>query len=164
MRRFENYDIPSNLEGLVISPGGVASTSIMEHVQTFININDAGDRDGLKHRPKPSSRLDRDLPVLLVVGDSHQIVQSLERRGYLPHPAIRLGCWAYFIAPRRLRVERLCRAINRQKRTWSRRGESTLILEFDELWDRSSEIADLFGITNHGFLDDFPQRKQRFTG
>ena len=162
-RHFQNYEVPTDVHGLIVSPGGVASTSIMEHVGRFVKINDTGDRDGLKHRPKPSSKLAPDVPVLLIVGDSSRITISLERRGYLPHQAIRLGCWTYFSVPSRFRAARLASAIARQRRLWSRRPHATLVLEFDKLWERPDEIAALFGIRDRAFHTDFPQREPRFT-
>lgn len=160
-RRFGNYDPPTHLDGLVISPGGVASTSVMEHIQKFININDAGDRDGLKHRPKPPSKKSRSIPVLFVSGDTKTIIPSLERRGYLPHQAIRLGCWTYFIVPRRFRIKVLSKAIRQQRQRWSDRGAPILVVDFDDIWDRSAAIAELFAISDIRFWDDFPPRKAR---
>ena len=160
-RRFGSYETPSTLEGLVISPGGVASTSVMEYVQTFVNINDAGDRDGLKHRPKPPAKQSQSIPVLLITGSAETIIPSLERRGYLPHQAIRLGCWTYFIVPRRFRQAKLSKAIERQKRRWSHHKGPILLVEFEDLWDHASDIANLFKISDMRFSSEFPKRKGR---
>ena len=160
-RRRGNYTLPDEIEGLVISPGGVASTSVMDHLAKYLTINDSGDRDGLKHRPRPPRSSRSDLRVMLIIGPTDEIITSLEARGYLPHQAIRLGSWLYFLAPPGQRPRLLAKAIANQRRWWEQSSYRVLVVHFDNLWTSKSKIAAMFDITDPKFLDEFPPRRQR---
>ena len=68
--RVANYTFSLNLDAVIVSPGGVASTALMEYVGQFVHVNSPGDRDTLKHRPKPPRHPAKQIPALLITGDS----------------------------------------------------------------------------------------------
>ena len=159
--RFAKYAVPEDIDAVVVSPGGVATTTIIKHFERFMQVNDAGNRDLLKHRIKPPSGPSRDVPALLITGETDEIIQSLERRDYLPHQAIRLGSPLYFLVPKFWREKVLARSINRQRRLWMRRYPNLLVLDYDEIWRNKEVIAQHFGIRDRKFIQQFPTRKKR---
>ncbi|MXO70324.1 hypothetical protein [Alteraurantiacibacter buctensis] len=66
----------------IISPGGVATTMLIEHVSRYVPTNERHDKDGLKHWPAPPARrLDQaDSRVLFVKGEAVTIAASIARR------------------------------------------------------------------------------------
>lgn len=154
-----DYSVPADLEAIIVSPGGVASTAIMEYIRKFVRVNSPADRDTLKHRPKPPGQSSQEIPVLLLTGDKDSIIASLERRGYFPHQAIRLGCWQYLIAPSRWRDIAFRRCVCQQEKAWARNYPNSLVLGFDEIWDSADLIAKHFGINDPKFAENFPQRR-----
>lgn len=157
--RKDKDSIPDVLEAIIVSPGGVASTAIMEYVGQFVHVNSPGDRDTLKHRPKPPGLSSKEIPVLLITGDSDSIIASLYRRGYFPHQAIRLGCWQYFVLPSRWRDDAFRKCVCRQEKAWTQNYSNTLVLGFAEIWDSADLIAKHFGINDPKFVENFPQRR-----
>jgi hypothetical protein len=154
-----DYSVPVVLEAMIVSPGGVASTAIMEYIGQFVRVNSPGDRDTLKHRPKPPGHSSKEIPVLLITGDSDSIIASLDRRGYFPHQAIRLGCWKYFLVPTRWRDGAFRKCVCRQEKAWTRNYSNTLTLGFAEIWDSADLIAKHFGINDPKFVENFPHRR-----
>jgi hypothetical protein len=63
-----NYCFPSGISGVVVSPGGVASTMLFLHASKFLQVNDPGNIDGLKHRPTPPKKRTQEIPVVLITG------------------------------------------------------------------------------------------------
>ncbi len=160
-RRKHNFAaIDPGLETLIISPGGVASTMLIEHVGKFKVANSAGDNDGLKHLPLPPDQ-ELDIPVLLITGDADSIIDSLEHRGYLEPNAVKLGSRSFFLVPRSLRRATMRRAISGQKKNWITSSNSVLVVEYKTLWDRKKDIALHLGIDNGDFVSTFPTRKNR---
>ncbi len=152
--------IDPGLEVLIISPGGVASTMLIEHVGKFKVVNSAGDNDGLKHLLRPPDQ-ELDIPVLLVTGDTDSIIDSLEHRGYLKANAVKLGSRSFFLVPHFLRRTTMRRAINSQKKNWITSSNSVLVVEYKGLWDRKKDIALHLGIGNGDFVSTFPTYKNR---
>ena len=159
-RKRHSHAIDPGLEALIISPGGVASTMLIEHVGKFKVTNSAGDKDGLKHLPRPPDQK-LGIPVLLVTGDADSIIDSLERRGYLEPNAVKLGSRSFFLVPRSLRRVAMQRAIRRQERNWIKSSNSVLVVEHEALWDRKKDIALHLGIDDGDFVSTFPTRKNR---
>lgn len=157
--------LEQKFDGLVCSPGGVATTAVMKHISRFLQINDPGDIDGLKHLPRPPAT---SIPVLYIFGQGEQIVASLERRNYgIPH-LVKLGGLSSLVAGtlfgRRPKV--LATLIRKQLEEFSnveQRGGQVLCVEFEELWDSAEAIADFFGIDDQTFIDEFPKRQKRNT-
>jgi hypothetical protein len=160
-RRKHNFPtIDSSLEALIISPGGVASTMLINHIRKFKVVNSAGDSDGLKHLPLPPDHV-LDIPVILISGDTDSIIDSLEHQGYLEANAVKLGTRSFFLVPRFLRRATMRRSIKSQEKNWITSSNSVLVVEYETLWKRKKDIALHLGIHNGDFVSLFPIQKNR---
>ena len=159
--RFSACIVPEEIDGIVVSPGGVASTMIINHLSQFITVNDPANQDGLKHRSASPKEQPIGVPALLITGDPQEIVKSLSRRDYLPHQAIRLASMSFFLVPATMRRGRFNRALERQYRSWVGNYSHLLVIRYEEIWDRKEEIAQHFGIDDPMFLVNFPLKEKR---
>lgn len=160
-RRWGLYDLPNDIEGLVVSPGGVATTMLLEHLGQFINVNALGDEDGLKHRPRPPRNTQVTVPALVVVGNPAVLLRSLEARGLTRHQFIRLGSFSGALVPFGDRVACMARSMWRLRRQWESSWPRTLVVDYDEIWDRVNDIAQHFGVSDRRFVQDFPPKLKR---
>ena len=76
---------------LVVSPGGVATTTLMEHISKFTKCNDPHDADGFKHLPSVTFRKARKPKIIFITGCIDDIERSLTRRGWFYHHGALLG-------------------------------------------------------------------------
>lgn len=159
--RFSACIVPEEIDGIVVSPGGVASTMIINHMSQFITVNDPANQDGLKHRSASPKEQPIGIPALLFTGDPQKIVKSLSQRDYLPHQAIRLASMSFFLVPATMRTGRFNRALDRQYRSRVKNYSHLLVIRFGEIRDRKEEIAKHFGINDPTFLMNFPLKEKR---
>ncbi len=150
---------------LVVSPGGVATTALMTHLSAFIPINDAEDRDDLKHLPTPPAWLTDDHRVVFLTGCPRQIEASLVRRGWRARQGAKLGSLGAVLLPGTLGRHCLRRAASRQMAAWCAYAAAhpgrVRVVPFDEIWARQNEISAFFGIHDALFIEAFPQRRAR---
>jgi len=150
---------------LVVSPGGVATTSLMAHVSAFTETNDVNDRDDLKHLAAPPYWLNGEHRVLFLTGRPSRIVASLERRGYRARQAAKLGSMPAVLLPGASGRVFLRRAVERQMARWRAYAEAhpdrVRVIPFEELWTRKQEIAAFLGIADPAFVERFPERRAR---
>ena len=155
-----SVDRPPNL---VISPGGVGTTFVMEHLSRFVLLNSPYDSDGLKHVPAiPEDWFER-ARVLYIAGDSVAVYASIERRDWTRELASKLGLVRELYAPGSARREALLQAIAAQDRFFRSASEQgkALIVAYDDIWDSVDDMAEWFAITDPAFVTEFPQRKPR---
>jgi hypothetical protein len=152
-------------ENIVVSPGGVGTTFLMEYLGKYIELNNSYDKDGLKHLATFPRNFTSNKKILYIRGKPLDIVKSLESRGWLRLQSAKLGCvLCQFVHPsllRRMFIE-IC---NRQEHFFSdlskESDSSVMILNYDDIWDKKSDIASFFNITNEVFVDKFPPRVVR---
>lgn len=151
-----------NLDILVVSPGGVATTSLLEEIAQFCGLaaNDPYDRDCLKHQLKPPKRLSKNTRVLYIFGNPVQVAGSLERRGYLHSQASKLGAIRYFFSGRQGREDAFNRALAHQKRAWTQLGTRCLAIHGDDMWDELPLIEDFVGLPAGCLKDHWVQVKR----
>ena len=152
-----------NLDGLVCSPGGVATSAIMSHLEKYVDINSPGDSDGLKHLPN-AAKVPDSLKVLFLTGDPESAVASLKRRGYdLPHVFKLGGLWAFFLVFFPSKWDSALKAfITRQTLEFSSiPSQRCLVISYDQLWERKAEIARFFGLEGTDFVSTFPPKRER---
>jgi len=159
-RKSSDYVVPREIEVLIVSPGGVASTLLIEQIGRFLATNDAGDADGLKHRIRPPREMEGRRAVLLT-GDPDSIWRSLTRRDYQDAQAIRLGLPSYFWSPLQRQERMLKQAVLTQRERWGAVGPAVVTTTFDRLWDDLPRIADHLDLQDTDFIARFPPRRER---
>lgn len=167
-RRFLPVARPEQrLRVLVVSPGGVATTTLIRHLRDFMPVNADDDADGLKHLPRPPGWLDERTKVLFVAGDAEVVRRSIGRRGWIAVQGAKLGSVLSVLLPSPLSDVAFERAVRSQARRWRRWGwgrrEQILFLDYDEIWSRVAEIARFLEIGDPGFSEEFPQRRRRIS-
>ena len=149
------------LNAMVVTPGGAASTSLLQHIARFVTVNDCNDADGLKHAPFPPRWFgdSKKTRVIFIDRDMSQIVQSLERRGYVYEQLAKLGSVMGCLLPDASAKKILVKAIHRQKHKWrTTKSADVLFIDYESLWDQVEKISAFLGITDSNFVRDFPQR------
>lgn len=150
---------------VVVSPGGVATTTLMRHLGSFTDVNAEDDADGLKHMPWPPGWLDDNVKVIFVAGDAHRVMRSIDRRGWIAVQGAKLGSPLSVLLPPPLSHLAFRFAVRRQLSRWRRWGQAPgkqfLILTYEELWTRIGDIAQFLGVTDPAFCGSFPPRRSR---
>lgn len=145
---------------IVCSPGGVATTMLIDHIQIFREINSRDNRDGLKHLPAPPPPPTK---TLFVFGDADTVVQSITRRGWSARQCANLGTIVGVLTRGRLRNFFLKRAVKNQVRRFSMQASKghILALNWEHLWDSLDAVSSFLELDGTDFARSFPARKPR---
>jgi hypothetical protein len=163
-RRFGRPRLPDALPQVwVVSPGGVGTTALMQHLERFRRLNARDDSDGLKHLPRPP-RLPPGANVrfLFISGPAEDVANSLARRGWLEDQAANLGAPLAVVLRGAAQRRVFARAVARQHRAWTTPARADVLhIPYAALWDAGPRLAEFLGITDHAFVADFPRRRSR---
>lgn len=151
-----------DLDAVVISPGGVGSTLLIDAISPFIRVNSRDDADHLKHLPRLPSWFPTEMKVIFVHGAVDDIVHSIRRRGWVARHGSKLGSIASVLAGEEGRAEALRRAVEQQIAWFVESDRPNLLrVRYENLWDRLDEIATFLGIDGKAFRENFPPRQPR---
>ena len=151
--------VPDNL---VISPGGVGTTILIEHLTNYIAVNCPYDTDGLKHLPKLPARWRKNRKILFVTGDFEDTYNSMKRRGWLFAQSMKLGCVLCQFTDGDRQKEYNRRSVLKQRAAMEQLPDSSvLIIRYEDIWDKLEAIKDFFGIAAPDFVGTFPERQPR---
>lgn len=163
--------LPNDMRLVVSSYGGAASTMLMTHIYRFKNINQAGDRDGLKHSSLPPVTLGKNIRFLYIYGDPVNAVISLFRRNFHHDHSAKLQkrlTRKPNPIPLEMTVdEYACQGEDRfyfkeHFLNWYDKClvHPTLFVRYESLYDHLEEIQDFFELPK-AFVDEFPEKKER---
>ena len=167
VRRVGPLFLPSSLipKTLIISPGGVGTTFLMEHVKQYRNLNCTGDTDWLKHLPFVPKHwiTDPQRKILFVYDkDPNSPYLSLKRRNWLEINNFKIsGRRMHEVDFAEFRKNYL-RQLNNFKNISRRYPNQILLVEYDQLWDCKYEIADFLSVDKE-FGHSFPVRRRRLS-
>jgi hypothetical protein len=158
----------SSIKILIISPGGVATTMLLDSIGRHVRTNCRDDTDGLKHLPFPPQWLKASgQKVIFVSGDIESIRGSLERRGWLEIQGAKLGSIGAAVFPAQLARIFFKLAVRRQICRWrawcAQEKDQGLFIQFSQIWSSVERIAEFCGIEDPGFADSFPEERERAT-
>lgn len=152
------------LDIVVVSPGGVGTTFLMEHLAKYKRLNGTYGGDWLKHMPRPP-RLDREadnVKFIFVYGDPDDIEASLRNRGWLNRQGAKLGSVSAVLLTGAAKSDAFKRAVRKQIRNWTKPLSAPVLqIQYAEIWSRLDEIAEFVGVADTDFIDTFPERKPR---
>jgi hypothetical protein len=163
-RQFLRPRLPDPLpEVWVVSPGGVGTTALMQHLERFRRINARDDSDGLKHLPRPPQLpAGADVRFLFISGPGEDVAQSLARRGWLEDQAANLGAPLAVVLRGGVQRRLFLKAVARQHAAWTARPRRDVLhLGYDALWDAAPQLAAFLGISDPAFVAEFPVRRSR---
>jgi hypothetical protein len=150
------------LDVVVISPGGVGSTLLIDQLAPHLRVNSRDDADHLKHLPRLPDDFPPDLKIIFIHGEIEDVVQSIRRRGWVARHGSKLASVRSVLAAGEAQIDALRRAIAQQIAWFSgsdRRG--ILKVRYEELWDRLDEISAFLGIDADAFRGAFPPQRPR---
>tara|TARA_B100000989_G_scaffold24683_1_gene15984 strand:+ start:1389 stop:1937 length:549 start_codon:yes stop_codon:yes gene_type:complete len=143
---------------LVISTGGVATTTLIKYIKLFSNVNCENDSDGLKHLIQPPEVDFKKTKIIYITGSDEKIFNSLKRRNIFNEQMMKLGCPLSFFFTGRLEKYFFSKCIKRQKKNFYN-NDKILTLMFDEIWDKKESIKNYLDIDSKLFLEEFPSKK-----
>ena len=150
------------IDAVVISPGGVGSTLLIDQLRPHVRVNSRDDEDHLKHLPRLPDRFPDRLRIIFIHGDVEDVVHSIHRRGWTARHGSKLASVESVIASGSAQTEALRRAVERQIEWFARCDRPGLLrVRYEELWDRLDEIATFLGIDAEAFRAEFPSRHPR---
>jgi len=159
---FNKYKNPPR--NLIISPGGVATTMLINYLSKYIQVNDPNDKDLLKHLTKLPSNLNKHTKILYIYGDTKSIFLSLKRRNYFYSHCLKMNCLKCLFFQGGLQYKFFEDRINYQKNLLTKnQNYQLLVLSYDEIWTKKNKIKKFFKISSKEFIDRFPQKKSRVT-
>lgn len=144
---------------LVVSPGGVATTMLLKHINRFTDANEPFDLDGWKHIPVPPKQSQK---IIYVYGDLDIICANAELRDWIPRQGAKLGQPLCAFTAGKIRKTLYRRAVERQMRAFLT-FPTVFKVQYDELWTRIPEIGDFLEINDPAFVATFPARRERLT-
>lgn len=160
-RKFMLPAVPAETQVLVVSPGGVGTTMVLEHLQRFVRVNDPHDRDGLKHLPRPPKFHSARTRTIFISGPSDDIFDSLNRRGWVEGHGSLFGSFATVLSGPQRKRERFAAALARQREAWSDHRGEIIFIDYGELWERLPELERFLALEHSDFVRTFPPRRQR---
>jgi hypothetical protein len=156
-----------DIDVVICSPGGVATTMLLQHIGCFVNTNDKNDADRLKHVPAPELLLSDPKfrgRILYIYGDIRSTVSSIERRGWVRIAGAKLGSLSAVFLPQSASRNAFARAVAAQINTFRRCTDPRLkIVHFEEIWENAERLAEFLCVEDPKFLEEFPHRKRRQT-
>ena len=160
-----NYSFPKkiskklNFDLIVVSTGGVATTTLINYLKLYKNLNDENDSDGYKHLNKFPFIENDDLKIIYVYGDYKKIYNSLKRRNIFQSQMVKLGCPLCYLLSNKIErfFFRFC--INKQINNFKNK-KNVFILNFDNIWENKEEIKEFLQIEDSDFVKNFPPKKR----
>jgi hypothetical protein len=150
---------------LIVSPGGVATTVLIEHISKYVKTNSPHDEDALKHMPRPPNWLNRTQKVIFIAGDADAILKSIKFHGWIPVQGAKLGSIAAATLPSPLNCPPFKGAVRKQIAQWARwcskKDGNSLLIDYEEVWSSAMRIAEFCNITDPSFLGTFPSKRRR---
>ena len=147
-----------NLDLLIVSTGGVATTTLISYLKLYKKVNDENDGDGYKHLNKFPLIFKENFKILYIYGNYEKIYNSLKRRNIFQSQMVKLGCPLCYLL--RGSIERFffkfC--INKQIKQF-RSKKNVYVLKFENIWENKEELKKFLEIKNNDFIKNFPSKK-----
>ncbi len=142
---------------LIISGGGVATTTLTRHLEQFVSVNSHADSDGLKHMQRIPRRWARSSRVLFLSGEPSRQVESIQRRRWLRIQLSKLQGFSGLFVKESDLPERLEAAIRKQAQNMTRLQSLVMSLKYPEFFTQGHEVADFLRISDPRFLQSWPE-------
>ena len=161
INRFYSKKVPNNIDLVVCSIGGTATTYFMQFLSQYLKINDAADRDNLKHSRR--YKLNKAQKVIFIISEPEISYKSLKRRKYLYINCRKLGLISYIIRIKSIFIKEV-NSLQRNMNILSKKYPNQyLSINFDDLFDSAQLIKDFTGLKDYEFDKNFPSRKKRLS-
>ena len=146
-----------NLDLLIISPGGVATTTLIKYLKFYKNVNEENDSDGYKHLRKFPILENENTKILYIHGSPEKIYNSLKRRNIFQTQMVKLGCPMSYLLWGKYEKFFFKLCINRQINNFKNK-KNVYVLYFDDIWKKKEELKEYLDIKDDNFVKNFPPR------
>lgn len=148
----------NSLDLIVISTGGVATTSLINYFKLYKKLNDENDKDGYKHLNKYPFLQNKNLKIIYIYGNYEKIYNSLKRRNIFQIQMVKLGCPLCYLLRGKLEFFFFKLCIDRQINSFKGK-QNVYLLKFDQIWEKKEELKNFLEIKNDNFVKNFPTKK-----
>ena len=159
INRFYSKIVPKDIDLVVSSIGGTATTSLIEFLSQYFKINDKCDRDNLKHSRR--YKLTDSQKIIFIIPEPEIAYKSLKRRKYLYSNCRKLGLISYFIRIKSLFIKEIDTIQANMEMLSKIYPHKYLAIKFDDLFDSAKIIMDFTDLKDDEFIKRFPTRKKR---
>ena len=161
INRFYSKNVPNDIDLVVCSIGGTATTYLMEFLSQYLKINDKYDRDNLKHSRR--YKLNKAQKVIFIISEPEISYKSLKRRNFLYQNCRKLGLISYLIRIKSIFIREV-NALQKNMNILSKKYPNQyLSINFDDLFDSAELIKEFTGLKDYEFVKNFPSRKKRLS-
>ena len=161
INRFFSKNVPNDIDLVVSSIGGTATTCLLEFLSKYIKVNDYHDRDGLKH--SRVYKLSESQKIIFIISDPEISYKSLKRRKYLYKNCKKLGLVSYFIRNKSLFIKEVNILQSKMEMLSEKYPNQYLSIKFDDLFTSAQIIKDFTESKDNEFIKRFPSRRNRIT-
>lgn len=154
-----------DLEVIVASHGGVGTTFLIEFISKYRRVNDAYDRDRIKHLPEIPAGLPKDCRIVYVFGDPVDSTLSLFRRDYAELQRRKNGVLDFSSMSASgyesvVVAKRDLLGLTRHLETWTKDKARVFPVHYDRIWDEIPDLLRYLDIPEQEAAH-FPARKLR---
>jgi hypothetical protein len=150
----------------VVSPGGVATTTLIDYLNNFVTTNCSIDTDLLKHRVNPPKNIDS-FKVIFLKGDEKHILNSLKNRylgdvSFYYFQFFKMESPFNFLSTIQKKEKRFLELIKIQETNWLNKNNTFEILsiEYKDLFESALEISQFLEINDSEFISNFPKKNK----
>ena len=161
VNRFYPKYVPNDIDLIVSSIGGTATTCLLDFLSKYLKTNHKGDLDQLKHSRR--YKLSKSQKIIFIIAEPEKAYRSLRRRNYLYHNCNKLGFISYFIRIKRLFIIEAHIIQSNMEMLSKKYPNQFLSIKYDELFSSAKIIKDFIGLTDDEFIKKFPSRKERIS-
>ena len=161
INRFYSKSVPKDIELIISSIGGTASTAFIEFLSKYIKTNDLNDKDFLKHSRR--YKLTKSQKLIFIISDPEIAYKSLRRRKYLYPNCKKLGLISYFIRNKSLFIMEVNTLQKKMEILSEKYPNQYLSIKFDDLFTSAQKIKNFTDVKDVEFIKRFPKRQKRIT-
>ncbi len=164
--------LPPEMEILVTSGGGVGTTFVIDFLSKYKVCNNRDDKDGFKHRDRPTPSPNRDFKAIYVFGNPINAIYSLFRRKYHHEESYKLLQAHPSMEPIPLEMtldEYAAAGVDRFQfeshfHNWNTKYYQypVMFIRYEKIWENLEPLLDFVGIP-FSEMDAFPEKKERKT-
>ena len=147
------------LDFILISTGGVATTTLIQYLKLYKKLNNENDQDRYTHLNKFPSIENKNIKIIYIYGDYEKIYNSLKRRKIFQTQVVKLGCPLCYLLKGKLEKYFFERCIKKQIVNFKNK-HNVMTLEFDDIWKKKEEIKNFLEIDSNNFIKNFPLRNK----
>ena len=161
INRFYPKKVPNDIDLIVSSIGGTATTCLLDFLSNYLKTNDSYDLDQLKHSRR--YKLSKFQKVIFIIAEPKDAYRSLSRRNYLYFNCNKLGFISYFIRIKIIFIIEAHILQSYMEMLSKKYPNQYLSIKYEELFSSAQIIKDFAGLNDDEFIKKFPSKKERLS-